>query len=83
MLKTVHNFLFHSERKGEIWVDMPHLGEKEALPGEEKKTLTREERERLLLGRETLNSVSCSNQNGWEPKIEKAYFLSLNYPQPY
>ena len=39
------------KEKGRFGVDMPHLGEKEALPGEEKKTLTREERERLLLGR--------------------------------
>ena len=37
MLKTVHNFLFHSGRKGEIWVDMPHLGEKEALPEKERR----------------------------------------------
>ena len=41
------------EEKGEIWVDMPHLGEKEALPERRgEKTLTREERERLLRGRE-------------------------------
>ena len=33
------------KEKGRFGVDMPHLGEKEALPGEEKKTLTREERE--------------------------------------
>ena len=39
------------KEKGRFGVDMPHLGEKEALPGEEKNTLTREERERLLLGR--------------------------------